>query len=136
VDDILKRLGQRIREIRIRRGFASQEAFADYCKMHRTFIGHLETGRKDFRLTTIIRVADALGVTLSELFAGAEREERFKSKLTNPGTPDPHRLRQELDILERTVHSLREIALPENQHKADAARGSKRPVRRPRSPAT
>ena len=40
--------------------------------MHRTYLGHLETGRKDFRLTSIIRVADALGVTLSELFAGLE----------------------------------------------------------------
>jgi len=99
VDDILKRLGQRIREMRIRQGFASQETFADYCKMHRTFLGHLETGRKDFRLTTIIRVADALGVTLSELFAGVERGEPFKSKRTRPGALDPRRVRQELEVL-------------------------------------
>jgi transcriptional regulator with XRE-family HTH domain len=59
VDDILKRLGLRIREIRVQRGFASQEAFADYCKMHRTFLGHLETGRKDFRLSTLIRVSES-----------------------------------------------------------------------------
>jgi transcriptional regulator with XRE-family HTH domain len=130
VDDILKRLGQRIREIRIRRGFASQEAFADYCKMHRTFIGHLETGRKDFRLTTIIRVADALGTTLAELFAGLERGQPFKSKRTHPGTPDPYRLRQELEILERTACNLRELALPENQRKADASRRSPRPARK------
>ncbi|MFY9727246.1 MAG: helix-turn-helix transcriptional regulator [Bryobacteraceae bacterium] len=130
MDDILKQLGQRIREIRIRRGFASQEAFADYCKMHRTFIGHLETGRKDFRLTTIIRVADALGTTLAELFAGLERGQPFKSKRTHPGTPDPYRLRQELEILERTVCNLRELALPENQQKADASRSSPRPARK------
>jgi hypothetical protein len=55
-------------------GSAAQEEFADYCKMHRTFLGHLETGRKDFRLTTIIRVADALGVTLQEPSAGLETE--------------------------------------------------------------
>ena len=122
MDDILKRLGQRIREMRIHRGFASQEAFADYCKMHRTFLGHLETGRKDFRLTTIIRVADALGVSLSELFAGVERGEPFKSKRTRRGSLDPHRLRQELEILERTVRNLRELTLPENQHKAGGAR--------------
>jgi transcriptional regulator with XRE-family HTH domain len=131
VDDILKRLGERIRDIRIQRGFTSQEAFADYCKMHRTFIGHLETGRKDFRLTTIIRVADALGVTLSDLFAGAERGEPFKSKRIRPGTVDPQRLRHELEILERTVRNLREIALTENQQKVevDVARPSKRPAR-------
>ena len=56
----MRRLGERIRQVRTQRGFASQEALADYVKMHRTFIGHLETGRKDFRLTTIIRIAQAL----------------------------------------------------------------------------
>ena len=129
MNDILKRLGQRIREIRIRRGFASQEAFADYCKMHRTFLGHLETGRKDFRLTSIIRVADALGVTLAELFAGVERGEPFKSKRTRSSTLDPYRMRQELEILERTVRNLRELALPESHHKEDAVRPSPLPAR-------
>src|SRR5260370_34454488 len=72
MDDILHRLGRRIRELRIERGFSSQEAFADYLGMHRTFMGHLETGRKDFRLTTLIRVSNALGVTLSDLFSCIE----------------------------------------------------------------
>lgn len=115
MDDFLKRLGQPIREIRIQRGLALQEAFADYCKRHRTFLGHLETGRKDFRLTTIIRVADALGVALSELFAGVERGEPFKSKRTDPGKLDPNRVRQELEVLERAVHKLKELL--ENPHK-------------------
>lgn len=56
MEDILRRLGKHTREIRIQRGFGSQEEFVDYCKMHRTFLGHLETERKDSRLTTIIRV--------------------------------------------------------------------------------
>jgi transcriptional regulator with XRE-family HTH domain len=133
VDDILKQLGQRIREIRIRRGFASQEAFADYCKMHRTFLGHLETGRKDFRLTTVIRVAEALGVTLSELFEGVERGEPFKVKRTRPTALDPHRVRQELDILERSVRNLRGLASPENQRQVDAGPKSK-PTARKRAP--
>jgi transcriptional regulator with XRE-family HTH domain len=59
-----------------------QEALADYLKMHRTFIGHLETGRKDFRLTTLIRVAEALGVPLSELFTGLESGASLKAKLS------------------------------------------------------
>jgi transcriptional regulator with XRE-family HTH domain len=122
VDDILRQLGKRIRELRIRGGFASQEAFADYCKMHRTFLGHLETGRKDFRLTTIIRVADALGVTLSELFAGLERGEALKSKRTHPRPLDPDRVRDELAVLERAVRNLR--ALLEKRPKDDAVRTS------------
>jgi transcriptional regulator with XRE-family HTH domain len=109
VDDILRQLGKRIRELRIRGGFASQEAFADYCKMHRTFLGHLETGRKDFRLTTIIRVADALGVTLSELFAGLERGEALKSKPIHPRPPDQDRMRQELAVLESTTRNLKAL---------------------------
>jgi transcriptional regulator with XRE-family HTH domain len=78
VEEILRRLGQRIRELRRERGFTSQDTLADYLKMHRTFIGHLETGRKDFRMTTMIRVAEALGVTLSELFVGIEAGEPFR----------------------------------------------------------
>ena len=123
----MRQLGKRIRELRIQGGFASQEAFADYCKMHRTFLGHLETGRKDFRLTTIIRVADALGVTLSELFAGLERGEAFKSR-RHARPPDQDRVRQELAVLERTIRNLR--ALLERQPKDDAGRAS---VPRPRA---
>ena len=122
----MRQLGKRIRELRIRGGFASQEAFADYCKMHRTFLGHLETGRKDFRLTTIIRVADALGVTLSELFAGLERGEPLKSKRARPRPPDPDRVRLELAVLEGTIRNLR--ALLERQPKENVTRVSM-PVR-------
>jgi transcriptional regulator with XRE-family HTH domain len=129
VDDILKRLGLRIREIRVQRGFASQEAFADYCKMHRTFLGHLETGRKDFRLSTLIRVSEALGVTLSELFEGVERGEPVKVRRTRPAALDPHRVRQELDILERSIRNLRELALAENQRQLDASPKAKRTAR-------
>ena len=122
----MRQLGKRIRELRIRGGFASQEAFADYCKMHRTFLGHLETGRKDFRLTTIIRVADALGVTLSELFAGLERGEALKTRSTHARPPDPDRVRQELVVLESTIRNLR--ALLERRPKEVVARATM-PVR-------
>jgi len=94
--------------------------------MHRTFLGHLETGRKDFRLTTIIRVADALGVTLSELFAGLERGEELKSSRARPRQPDPDRVRQELAVLEGTIRNLR--ALLERQPKENVTRASM-PVR-------
>ena len=70
--DIQRRLGRRISELRRKKGFSSQESFADYLNTQRAFIGHLETGRKDFRLSTLIRIAEALNVSLSELFAGVE----------------------------------------------------------------
>jgi transcriptional regulator with XRE-family HTH domain len=111
VEELFRRLGRRIHDIRIRRGFASQEAFADYLKVHRTFVGHLETGRKDFRLTTIIRIAEALGVPLSELFAGLEADEPFKAK--RKGNRDAQRhyaLLKELDVMERSVLKMKTLA--------------------------
>lgn len=111
MEDILKRLGSRIREIRIQRGFKSQEEFADYCHMHRTFLGHLETGRKDFRLTTVIRVAHALGVTLQDLFAGIEAGEPHKPKKAAPNrASDLERISKEVATLERSIQRLRRIA--------------------------
>jgi hypothetical protein len=78
--------------------------------MHRTFLGHLETGRKDFRLTTIIRVADGLGVTLQELFAGLEADEGTElEKLKRPRRADLDRLIKEVASLDRTVQRLKEI---------------------------
>src|SRR6266567_3196982 len=96
MDDILHRLGRRIRELRIERGFSSQEAFADYVGMHRTFMGHLETGRKDFRLTTLIRVSNALGVTLSELFSGDEVGKRTRRRRAADKELDRNRILKEM----------------------------------------
>jgi hypothetical protein len=76
--------------------------------MHRTFLGHLETGRKDFRLTSIIRVADALGITLQELFAGVEADTPFKPKRSKAtGEPDYFGLKKEVAALERGVARLK-----------------------------
>jgi len=124
VEDILRQLGKRIREIRIQRGFKSQEEFADYCKLHRTFVGHLETGRKDFRLTTIIRIADALGITLQELFAGLETGKPFgvrkASRIRNANFDG---MLRELAGLERTVQRLKEYASSETRRVGRRSRG-------------
>ncbi len=68
---LLKALGQRIRELRTEKGY-SQEAFADYCGVHRTFMGTIERGESNLSFQNIAKVAAALGVTLSALFAGLE----------------------------------------------------------------
>jgi len=109
VEDILKHVGRRIKEIRISRGFASQEAFAAYLKMHRTAIGHLEVGRKDFRLTTLIKVAQALDVTLSELFAGVEGGPVKRRKATKTST-NRYALLKEAALMESAAKRLKAIA--------------------------
>ena len=90
--------------------------------MHRTFLGHLETGRKDFRLTTIIRVADALGVTLSELFAGVQGG-RPPKKL-HFSSDDQDRVRREVANLEQAVRNLKTVL--QNQPGAPELRPSRR----------
>jgi transcriptional regulator with XRE-family HTH domain len=72
VDDLLKQLGQRIRELRNQKGW-SQEEFADVCGVHRTYMGHLERGEKNLSFRSMMRVAEALGVPLSVLFSGLEK---------------------------------------------------------------
>ena len=67
-DDILKRFGSRLRQLRTERGW-SQEAFADLAKLHRTYIGAIERGEQNISLQNIERVATTLGISLAELFA-------------------------------------------------------------------
>ena len=68
---LLKALGRRIRELRSEQGY-SQEAFADKCGVHRTFMGTVERGESNLSFQNIHRVASHLGVSLSALFQGLE----------------------------------------------------------------
>jgi DNA-binding XRE family transcriptional regulator len=65
-------LGQAIRELRLTAGF-SQEAFADRCGMHRTYVGGIERGERNLSFANLLRVAGALGVRPSELLVRYER---------------------------------------------------------------
>lgn len=67
------RIGRAIRRLRTAAGY-SQEAFADACKLHRTFIGAIERGEKNLTTDTLERIAKALKITAFELFREAEKE--------------------------------------------------------------
>jgi transcriptional regulator with XRE-family HTH domain len=60
-------LGVRVRELRGERG-RSQEAFAQDCGLHRTYIGSIERGEVNPSLLNVYRLADALGVPVETLF--------------------------------------------------------------------
>lgn len=62
--------GKRIRTVREIRGL-SQEELADLAHLHRTYIGGVERGERNVSLVSIWRIADALGVDPSVLFANA-----------------------------------------------------------------
>ena len=59
--------GRRVAELRRSAGY-SQEQFAFKCNVDRTYIGTIERGEKSPTLNTIAKIANALGITKSELF--------------------------------------------------------------------
>lgn len=58
-----------MRELRLEQGY-SQENFAQACELDRTYIGGIERGERNLALRNIERIADALGLSLSELMEG------------------------------------------------------------------
>jgi transcriptional regulator with XRE-family HTH domain len=64
--DILKKFGNKIREIRKEKGI-SQEELAFRAGLHRTYIGMIERGEKNITLKNIEKLAVALSVSLKEL---------------------------------------------------------------------
>lgn len=66
---ITENLGNRIKELRQKTGL-SQEKFALKIEMDRTYFASVEAGRRNIAIINIKKIADGLGVTLSELFKG------------------------------------------------------------------
>ena len=61
--------GQRIRELRLKNGL-SQEKFALQIGMDRSYLASVEAGKRNISLMNIKKIADGIGITLSELFQG------------------------------------------------------------------
>lgn len=66
VQEVRVRLGQRIRELRLAKAM-NQDEFAAAAGIHRTHPGKLENAQIDPQLSTLIKVARALGVGIEEL---------------------------------------------------------------------
>ncbi len=65
---LLQKLGGRIKELRIKKGYTSYEYFAYDHNISRAQMGRYEKGQ-DLRFTSLVKVVDALGVTLEEFFS-------------------------------------------------------------------
>lgn len=65
--DIVKIFGDNLKKYRYSLGL-SQEAFAEKCGLHRTYISAIECYRRSIALENVQRIADALGVETYKLF--------------------------------------------------------------------
>jgi transcriptional regulator with XRE-family HTH domain len=64
----LKKLGDRIRSLRIKKGYKNYESFAFDHNIARAQYGKYENG-ENLRYTSLIRVIKALGVSVPEFFS-------------------------------------------------------------------
>ena len=65
--DIVRVFGANVKKYRTKLGL-SQEAFAEKCGLHRTYISAIECNRRSIALENVQRIADALGVETYKLF--------------------------------------------------------------------
>jgi transcriptional regulator with XRE-family HTH domain len=107
LNNLQRSLGRRIRELRSEQGW-TQEQFAEFCGLHRTYVGHVERGEKNVSLSTVLRVANALGVRISALF-GRGKEPPPQAPATpsvsgvRQGRADVNRLLQELQFQRKAL---------------------------------
>lgn len=66
MDNIKIRFGQRIRELRIKKGI-SQEALANLAGIDRTYIPGIENGKRNVSIIIIEKLAMVFEISLSEL---------------------------------------------------------------------
>jgi len=62
--------GEAVRALRVERGFA-QEAFAAHAGMDRSYYGAIERGEFNVSLETILKLADALEISATEVLRHA-----------------------------------------------------------------
>ena len=67
MDSRIKAFGMKVRYFRNCLNL-SQEELADKAQLHRTYIGGVERGERNITLHNIFRIADALQVSVKDLF--------------------------------------------------------------------
>lgn len=75
IKSIRFRFGERVKKLRKRPtkflpDGMSQADLAESCELHRSYICGIERGKRNVSLVNIEKIADGLGVTMSELFEG------------------------------------------------------------------
>ena len=71
--DIVKVFGDNLKKYRTQLGL-SQEAFAEKCGLHRTYISAIERYRRSIALENVQRIASALGIEAYKLFVEEKKD--------------------------------------------------------------
>jgi transcriptional regulator with XRE-family HTH domain len=79
LSDATRLLGERVRARRAALGL-SQEALADRCGVHWTFLGQVERGQRNLSLHNLLKLADGLGVDPADLLKGLEAPDRSRQE--------------------------------------------------------
>ena len=64
---ILKKLGERIKELR-KKASISQEKLAELAALDRTYINSVENGRRNISIINIEKIVNALDISLKDFF--------------------------------------------------------------------
>lgn len=67
-NDILKKFGKRVVELRSQNKISSQITLANKAGLDRTYIGGIERGERNVALKNIEKIAQAFDISLEELF--------------------------------------------------------------------
>lgn len=76
--DIKVAIGERIAELRKAKNL-SQQKFSYEAEIERSYLTHVEKGRKNISIDTLIKITDALGISLKDFF----NEGAFSGKRRN-----------------------------------------------------
>ena len=69
-----RQIGYRIKEVREQNNF-SQARLAEETELSISYISHIENAKRKASLESIIRIVNALGITVDELRAGVRRHD-------------------------------------------------------------
>jgi transcriptional regulator with XRE-family HTH domain len=67
-EEMLKKLGARIRALRIREGYSNYEKFANKHEINRSQVWRYENG-ENLTFTTLVRLARAFNINLADFFS-------------------------------------------------------------------
>lgn len=107
-----KAVGKRIKSARIQADL-TQESLADQIRISATHLSNIETGNTRVSLTTIVKLANALSVTVDEFLCDSllHANIQFEKDIANIlADCDSHEVRIIKDILEATKATLRKDA--------------------------